>query len=716
MISLSGRRSTERPFFEDDGGFSTAGMAIAMLLTLSLLFTTAQVYGVQTRSAEVQNVADAAVLAAESTVAELYVVAAVCDAVVLSLTVSGVAVTGVGLAALCVPPLATLGAQLVDAGRAVFSARDSFVDKATRGLEAAQRSLPFLSAARALAVMRANSDERASYAGFVVLLPSEGEGTSFDGVVPSEAAFERISESEERIAEASREADAAAAEALRAKEAGFAADCGSVPDACMHERASSLAGLSDAENPLYGSVDAWSFAVGLDRARAYYAARAAQERPDGTTVADSARSALRSRFYDFACEELAVAYVVDTEESFDCSLPTLPSTPDEVAATRLQTEAVYPVTEVDGSATMHAWAGCPEAAGSERAGSIEELAAGEFATCELCRFDESSLGRVAAATTSVASGFEHHWRRFVEAAEAYERARGVSDPLKAEVRSLVEGSFEGFSDVLEGVATERVEISPPGRAGAIAIVADTTRVPADAAFESSFVTGGGALGMRVAVSGASLVEEGPDEGRDIISSLLDGLEGTVGPSAAGDAAGFVVGLWSAALGAYTEGFEAVRRGLESILSSLPLASASGLGPWASDALMSFVESAGLEPVEMGAPKPAVVNTAHVAAADDSSFAREYADAQKSAVGSSSTSLEGALSALGHVEVAAFDGDFRSESNVEIARVELLGDGGSGISIVLPVPSAAAFEESVLQSALEAVRGAVETATGVDEWR
>ena len=74
-----------RCFHEDDGGFSTVGMVLALLISLALIFTSAQVYRIQSYSADIQNVADASVLAAENQVASFYVVGQVCDAVLAAL-------------------------------------------------------------------------------------------------------------------------------------------------------------------------------------------------------------------------------------------------------------------------------------------------------------------------------------------------------------------------------------------------------------------------------------------------------------------------------------------------------------------------------------------------------------------------------------------------------------------------------------------------------
>ena len=56
----------KKPFWQDaeldDGGFSTVGVALALLISLSLVFAGAQVYRVQSVAAEIQEVADAAAL------------------------------------------------------------------------------------------------------------------------------------------------------------------------------------------------------------------------------------------------------------------------------------------------------------------------------------------------------------------------------------------------------------------------------------------------------------------------------------------------------------------------------------------------------------------------------------------------------------------------------------------------------------------------------
>ena len=65
----------------DEEGLTTAGMAVALLLVLALVFSSAQVYRVNAAAADIQEVADAAALAAENPVAEFMVAVRLCDAV-----------------------------------------------------------------------------------------------------------------------------------------------------------------------------------------------------------------------------------------------------------------------------------------------------------------------------------------------------------------------------------------------------------------------------------------------------------------------------------------------------------------------------------------------------------------------------------------------------------------------------------------------------------
>ncbi len=487
--------------FRDEGGVTTTGMVVSLLLSLALVFSSAQVYRVSSASAAVREVADAAALAAENEIAEFMVAVRVCDAVVLSLSLLGVVVYGASVVAMCVPSGAAVSAKLVDLGGKVVSARDGFAERATSGLNALQKALPFLCAAQAASIAKANDGGAggSSYYAAALLVPSAGEEIALDVEGRTGDLGERIEGDADSIREAAAQAEEKALEAQEAKLRGFESDCGRDPSYCLYERAESLAGLAPGQNPRYDNVDAWSFAVPLERARSYYAARLAREEPESDGVEDQARSALRKRFYAYASEELARGYVIDEPDRFDASFPRLFSNTDELRETALYDESVYPVTRAeDGACVMHAWSGCPGASGYAEVGSLRRLEelSDEFRTCDRCGFTLASVGNIAASSTSIDNGFEHYYRAVVQAAEEYERAREQLDPATLEVKGTVGGLMEECAEIAEGVKGSRIDASPPGRYGAVALVVDAGRVQADAGFASSFVRGGHVLGAR----------------------------------------------------------------------------------------------------------------------------------------------------------------------------------------------------------------------------
>ena len=163
--------------FKDERGVTTTGMVVSLLLSLALVFTSAQVYRVSSASAAVQEVADAAALAAENEVAEFMIAVRVCDAVVLSLSLLGVVVYGASVVAMCVPSGASVSAKLIDLGGKIVSARDGFAQRAASGLNALQKALPFICAAQAASVAKANDagSRGSSYYAAALLVPSVGE-------------------------------------------------------------------------------------------------------------------------------------------------------------------------------------------------------------------------------------------------------------------------------------------------------------------------------------------------------------------------------------------------------------------------------------------------------------------------------------------------------------------------------------------------------------
>ena len=700
--------------FQDEAGFTTVGMVIALLLTLSLVFSAAQVYRLNAASSEVQNVADVAALAAQNEVAEFMIVVRACDAVVLTMSLSSLVATGLGVAALCTPATAPASETLIKAGRDIARARDAFAEKAAAGLGRLQRALPFRAAANAASVASANDRGPSSYLALAVLAPTEGEEIAVGEAAGSAELEDAVEQDAEEVRQAAEAAEEAAGRANEAKLRAFERDCGANPSYCMYERASVLASLSGTDNPLFSNVDAWSFEVALKRAQAYYPARLAQEAPADASVEEQARSALRKRFYAFAVEEVARGYVREDGDSFEALFPHLPRNTEEMRATRLCTEAVYPVAPgASGSPVMHAWEGCPAASGATSYGSIAQMEAGSYPVCSRCGFTASSMGKVAAASTSIQNGFEYHYEAVADAADEYVQARAELDPLTAEVKRRAGGLFDRVGEALGAAASMRIDARPPGALGAVVLVVNVGRDVPSSGFESSFVRATGSLGARAAVSSATLVAEPANEGANVISSLLDGLAD--GGGAAVGALGTVLDCWSALLLAYAEGQDALDGAVEDALDSLPLSSASGLGTWAAGALREAAAAAGLEPAELDALKPVLVNSAHVAGADDGAFCARLLSLKEQAVANPLASNDVFSSIVGSVEQGVVEGIESFDGKLEIAVVELY-EGGPSATIELSLPDAAKHAATgFVQRIADGLKSTCAQITGMRAW-
>lgn len=705
----------------DKEGFSSAGMAVALLLTISLIFSAAQVYQVNSASATIQNVADIAALAAENDVAEFYIIAKVCDAVILSLSLTGLAAIGLGIIALCIPATAALSKDLIKTGKDIIDARNKFAEKAASGLNKLQKLLPFISAAHAESIIRENSGGPmdASYTGIALLLPVEGKEITVGSMDAANDLVEDVESQEEAIRNAAEEAEEAAKKANAEKIRGFLADCGNNPGYCMYERAARLSTISSTENPLYHSVDTWDFSVALKRAQAYYPQRLAAESPTDNSIESRADSELRKRFYIFATEELSQGYVSESDsDGFSAYFPLLPKNTSEMKETSLYREQVYPITNGPAGSSMHAWNGCPTAAqqAAQGYGSLAQMDTEGFSICDSCQFSVSSFGKIAAASSSIESGFEYHYRIVAEAASAYQKAREQYEPHSSEVKTLVGDLYDQIESAFSQAISYRIDISPPGKFGAVALVVNLDSASTAQNFASRFVEDGHTLGAQVAISAATLVEDSSEEGATVLTSLLDGISDEsefIGFSLADG----ILSLWSSLLMTYTAGQEALEQGIGDMIDAIPLASESGLGTWAATAFSDLVAMLGLEPADLDAPKPALINTAHVLKADDSSFSQGLMSIKQSYL-----SLEGHGSgsvfstAVSQLEALALESIDQFGDEIVIASIELLGEGGPSIPITIALPDAVKGAGKDLVGQAVAKLLALETsATGVRRW-
>ena len=566
--------------FRDESGFTTLGAALAILLSCSLLFFGLWTSRSLSRAAGVQAVADSCALAAENEVSEFVLAVRAADATLLTLSLTGISLLGVGAVCCCVPGAQAAGLKFLDAGRAVLDKREDVARAEEAALNAAQKGLVVAAQAQAQVIASENAEAIGLDAiAYVELVPFDESASISEG------------------AQAAEEAAVQANDALRE---GWLADCGAYPEPCMRERAESLAGMGLAENPMASSVNTWSYSMAIKRAQTYYRLRAESEAPGNSSVEERARSALRVRFYEYAQKEVDAAYEVEMPDgAIEVSIPILPRNTNEMKATDLYTDSVYPVS----GGALHAWEGCPAVAEIEGLGSISALDSGAYSTCETCDFDAASMGSVAAASTSVENGFEHHFRKVAESARDYERAKNEAVRASGEVRGSVGEVLDAIDEAIREAAGNRVEAYPPGRYGALAALAGDLGSEQGGSFFA-----GPDLGQFAAISASILIE---DENEDALAHLLDGVSEDIGPPLS-DGGEVVLALWSGLLSAYGKGAEGVCDCVSGVLGSLPLVSAAGLGDWASGQLMELLDAAGLEPANTAAAKSVTSNTLPVA--------------------------------------------------------------------------------------------------------
>ena len=677
--------------FRDERGMTTAGMALSLLLALSLVFSLGQVQRVYAASSKVQNVADACSLAALNPVAEYMTVVRACDAVVLSLSLGSLAATGLGVVTGCVPFAAPASEALLSAGRSLASARDGFSQKARTGLQKAQRLLPFAAAAQALSVAAANDGLGQRYVAVALLVPGDASAVEVpDGGEAGDVADE-ARERAPQLHEAVDRAQQAREQARAAKDDAFAHDCGNAPGYCMQERADGLAQLPPSENPTFSSVDAWSFSVALARAQAYYPRRLALERPADDSVEERARSALRKRFYAYAAAKLAQGYVFEGAGGTDMFFPLLPRNTTEMRLTSLYTNPVYPYGESGGVTVMHAWEGCPNAAGCTELGSLWQMERDGFSRCEACGFDAESLGAVASASSRIENGFEYHYLAVARAASDYQEALEQAQPALEEARGIAGELIGDIGGAFGSAASARISLRPPGTFGAVAVVANLSDESASGGFANAFSPDFGSLGCRVAVSGSTLLADPSGEGESVLASLLDSVaESQTAAGAVAGAADVALTCWSDLLHGYSQGHEGLMGAVEGALGSLPLAGDMGIGRWAADALRDAVRAAGLQPANTDALRPVLVNTAHVAgAAGDDAALGALVRAKGQVVAHPLEGNDSFEGVLGCLEDVALERVEEGLDGVTVAEVQVVPGVGEPFTISVGLPPAVA---------------------------
>ena len=217
------------------------------------------------------------------------------------------------------------------------------------------------------------------------------------------------------------------------------------------------------------------------------------------------------------------------------------------------------------------------------------------------------MGRVASASTSIANGFEHHWRIIVEASRDYEAARRDEAAAEARLRGLAEQGEGAFERAIEELSVARPTLCPPGAWGCVAVVARSgSSVPPE--LTTSFLSSA-ELPEGVAVSAAALAPDDATAENNVLSSFFDSLG--AGESALGGALDGVTELWGRLLVGYGSAYESVGSAGSEFLGGLDGVLGGSVGSWLRERLERVLRAAGFEPVDMRLRKPVLTNTQDV---------------------------------------------------------------------------------------------------------
>lgn len=600
--------------FIEDGAYTTLSSAVVILVVLTLLFSSTAAIWSMSRAGDTQVAADSGALAGANVVSSYHTAATVVDASILSLGLAGFATIGTGLVAILIPGAEPVAGNMVDTGIEIIKTRNKFAKSASEGLQKIETALPYLIAARATQTVSAQDTDSVTYTGTALAVPRTSE-SDFVALEGSEISTDAIKDTSKDLERAADELQKALEETAKAKERAWLADCGgSVPASvgscsCMWERTRSLAKLSGEQNPHYASSISWEPQVALDRAKTYYRQRLADEKPQGSSVETKAESAARKAFYTYASTEVNRAYVTEDGDEVASYIPPLPRNTDEVRATELYTDTVWPTSAIDGKTYLHYGTSCPNYKKGAPCGLASVAAYDGQDKCNRCHFGVSSLGAVAAPSTSIENGFEYHFDRFKEALEDYVECRNKELELERQTEDEADRAGNAFDQAIKALSGERPRIAPPGRNGVVAL-AVSGAISSPDELNSSFNTAV-RLGDRGAISAAVLAPDDATAQNNVLSRFFSTLEERSG-GVAGVLDG-VMDVWGRLLVGYGDIQGSADELMDEMIDDLGGDSGAlgSIASWLGDTVSASVAALGLEPCDLRLRKPVLTDTANV---------------------------------------------------------------------------------------------------------
>lgn len=600
--------------FIEDGAYTTLSSAVVILVVLTLLFSSTAAIWSMSRAGDTRVAADSGALAGANVVSSYHTAATVVDASILSLGLAGFATIGTGLVAILIPGAEPVAGNMVDTGIEIIKTRNKFAKSASEGLQKIETALPYLIAARATQAVSAQDTDSVTYTGTALAVPRTSE-SDFAALKGSEISTDTIKDTSDDLERAAEELRRASEDTAKARERAWLADCGgsdkgSVSScSCMWERVKSLTDLSGAQNPHYASSVTWEPQVALDRAKAYYRQRLANEKPLGESPEKQADSAARKAFFAYASDEVERACITEKDGKVSAYIPFLPRNPDEARTTELYTDARWPTSEVDKVTYLHYGTDCPNYKKGKPGGLASVADFDGHETCSECHFGVSSLGYVAIATTSIENGFEYHFDKFKDALEDYVKCRNKELELERQTEDEADRAGNAFDQAIKALSGERPRIAPPGRNGVVAFAVSGDITSPDQ-LNSSFNTAV-RLGDRGAISAAVLAPDEATAQNNVLSRFFSTLRERSG-GVAGVLDG-VMDVWGRLLVGYGDIQGSADELMDEMIKGLGGGSGAlgSIASWLGDTVSASMAALGLEPCDLRLRKPVLTDSANV---------------------------------------------------------------------------------------------------------
>ena len=600
--------------FIEDSAYTTLSSAVVILVVLTLLFSSTAAIWSMSRAGDTQVAADSGALAGANVVSSYHTAATVVDASILSLGLAGFATIGTGLVAILIPGAEPVAGNMIDTGIEIIKTRNKFAKSASEGLQKIETALPYLIAARATQAVSARDTDSVTYTGTALAVPRTSE-SDFAALEGSEISTDTIKGTSDDLERAAEELRKASEDTAKAKERAWLADCGGSDESsigkysCMWERAKKLAELSDSQNRHEKSSITWEPQIALDRAKIYYRQRLANEKPQGSSVEMKAESAARKAFYTYASTEVNRAYVTEDGDEVTSHIPLLPRNADEVRATELYTDAAWPTSAIDGKTYLHYGTSCPNYKKGSPGGLASVADYDGQDRCNRCHFGVSSLGAVAAPSTSIENGFEYHFDKFKEALEDYVECRNKELELERQTEDEADRAGNAFDQAIKELSGERPRIAPPGRNGVVAL-AVSGAISSPDELNSSFNTAV-RLGDRGAISAAVLAPDEAAAQNNVLSRFFSTLKERSG-GVAGVLDG-VMDVWGRLLVGYGDIQGSADELMDEMIKGLGGGSGAlgSIASWLGDTVSASVAALGLEPCDLCLRKPVLTDSANI---------------------------------------------------------------------------------------------------------